>query len=122
MRASSAALLLVLAGCDLNLFGPDLEYVNRRPMEPVPVEYAALYAETATCLGLADRFEDVRWYVADSVIVNGRHRGGVLEFPNDITMWRKVVGMDWAIRHEMAHHITGIGDALHDDRGQVPCS
>lgn len=115
-------LVLVLAGCSLDIFGPDVRYVNRRPLAPVPDAYAGWYAETEDCLGVRGDFDAVRWSVADSIMVDGVPKVGTLDFPNDITMFGRAVHVQWALRHEAAHHITGIGDDLHDARGQVPCS
>ncbi len=67
-RALLAALLLT--GCDLNIFGPDVCYVNRRPLVPVPDVYATWYAETEVCLGMRGDFASVRWFVADVCINN----------------------------------------------------
>ena len=119
MRALT--LTLALTGCGWSVFGPDVVFVNRRPMDPVPPVYAGMYAEVERCLGARGDFGAVRWLVADSVMIDGVWYAGVLEFPDNVTMWSRTVALPWAVRHEMAHHITQIGDALHDEYGRVPC-
>lgn len=123
MRTFSAALLLVLAGCDLNILGPDTRYVNRRPLAPVPPVYAAWYAITETCLGLRGDFASVRWFVADSVYYDGRHVLGLTDYPDTITLPAVSLRDVITVRHESAHHIhnhaTGSGGHHTSDGGMV---
>ena len=115
--------LLTAAACDLgSIFGPDdVRYIDRRPMNPVPPEYAELYAATELCLGMSGNFGAVQFFVADEIVMDGHRKAGTLKFPNDLTMWEHLMLTPWAVGHEFSHHITGIGDALHDELGGVPC-
>ncbi len=113
------ALVVVLGGCDL--LGPDFRFVNRRPMDPVPEVYAEWYAKTEACLGVSGDFGAAEWHAADSVNVDDVPRAGALRFPHEVTMWRGAAALEWAVRHEMVHHVTQTGDALHNFWGRVPC-
>ena len=115
-----AAWSLIVAGC--NITGPAAEYVNRRPLEPVPDWYREAYRQTEECLGVRGNFGAVRWFVAERVVVGGTEKAGALRFPHDITMWERAAHHEWAVRHEASHHILQRGDDLHDEHGQVPCS
>jgi hypothetical protein len=115
----TVACLVVLAACDL--FGPEVLFVNRRPMVPVPNVYAEWYAATERCLVVSGDFGAVRWFLADSVIMGSTAQAGVLRFPNEITMFARVAQAEWAVRHEAAHHILQRGDDLHGEYGRVPC-
>jgi hypothetical protein len=90
-------------------------------MEPVPEVYALWYAAAEECLGTRGDFDAVRWWVADSVLADGRRRLGVFEPPDDITISLPWVETEVAVRHEMVHHIMGAGVATHDENGDVVC-
>jgi hypothetical protein len=90
-------------------------------MVPVPTVYAEWYAKTEACLEVRGDFEAVRWFVADTVMVDGAPKAGVLRFPDDVTMFAEFTAYETPVRHEMAHHIMQAGDELHDARGWVPC-
>lgn len=122
MRRAILLACVVLAGCALDLFGPDVRYVNRRPMVPVPAVYPQWYMATAKCLAMLGEIDAVRWFVADSIFWEG---GLVpaLTSGDEIT-----ISVDFAyawpmltIRHESAHHITGKGVSLHLPDGGVVC-
>lgn len=104
--------VLALVGCT-DLFGPEVEYWEHRPMDPVPAEYATWYAEVEQCLGQVGNFDAVRWFVADSIRREGRPAGAVLEFPATITMTSDYTELRWAVKHEMIHHVTQQGDEIH---------
>lgn len=113
--------LVVLTACDLNIFGPHAEYVNRRRLTEVPPQFAVWYAETEACLCQRGNYERVKWSIADSVYLVGAPRGAIISFPDDITIRADHMDSPWAIRHESAHHITQIGNELHDENGRVSC-
>ena len=112
------ALLFVLAlsGC---FMGPEIEHINRREMEP-PAEYRGWYEDTATCLGLPSRWDEVRWFVADSLILDGeRIAWGVTNFETqEITIWRGTLHYRRTVRHESSHQISGVGVGIHYDGGR----
>lgn len=87
---------------------------------PPPV-YAEWYEGVESCLGVRGSYQSVEWRTASSIEVEGRKKFGVVEFPNRITMRSDFVGVGMAVRHEMAHHITKVGDGLHTPAGTVPC-
>ena len=118
MRA--AILLLALAGCSLDVFGPDVRYVNREAISP-PWTFAIWYADTERCLGSRGDYNAVRWFVADSIYRDGVSAWAILAEPHDITVLATHVTGYTIIRHEAAHHITGIGMRLHDADRKVPC-
>ena len=114
----SLAAALLLAGCELGIFGPNVEMWARRPMEPVPIAYANLYAAVERCWGRQGDFAAVRWYVADKIAVNdtGRARGAT--DGNEITIARDYINADRTVMHEMSHHVSGRGDEIHWDGGR----
>lgn len=116
----SLALVLGLAGC--SILGPDMDAVDHRPLEPLPESYPRWYAATEACLGRSGDFGVVRWFVAESLAVNGREVAGVVRLPHAITMRRGFVDDEVAVRHEMVHEILGRGDELHSPTGGVPCA
>lgn len=121
MRRLSIILIPVIAACSLNLFGPQLDFFNRRRMILIPPQYPEWYREAESCLGADGKYGRIRWFVADSIYVDGGTKAGVLKFPNDITMREDVANYSGSVKHEMVHHIVRRGDDLHDERGRVPC-
>lgn len=112
--------LAVLAGCDVgHIFGPDLRFINRRPLEPVPDWYAAEYAAMEECVGRRGDFAAVRWFVADVVVLGGDRKGAGIELPHDITFDRDHWRNRYAVRHEAEHHIRQNG--VHLPNGDTPC-
>lgn len=120
MRYAVVGLVFLVVGCT-DLFGPEVRFWNRRPMEPVPEQYATWYAEVEDCLGVTGDFGAVEWLVADSIVAHDGAKRGYLEFPNTITVRWEYLITDYVIRHEIAHHVTQSGDELHDSDGAVPC-
>lgn len=112
MRRAILVATILLAGCDLDAFGPEVEFTNRRPLVPVPTHYATLYAATEQCLGQAGAFAAVRWLVADEIRFEGRDVVALTQ-GDDITMRTDRTDSDMHVRHESAHHITGVGEELH---------
>jgi hypothetical protein len=122
MRLIGLLLLAATLSACTDIFGPDdVTFQNRRPLEPVPTDYRALYFQTAKCLGIAPRYDDVRWSVADEIMKDGQPAGAATTFPDDITMRWDHVNVGTAVRHESAHHLTRRGDSLHLPDGGVPC-
>lgn len=114
-------IVVVLSACDMNIFGPDVRFVNQRPMAPVPAVYSEWYAATETCLGRTRDFGAVRWFVADSIVVDGRTHRGHMRPWRDATIREDHVLTEWLVRHEMAHHILRVGNDAHDEWGHLPC-
>lgn len=110
-------LLLLTAGC---MMGPEIEYVNRTEMDPPPESYREWYEDTAECLNMPSRWEGLRWFAADSLILD--HGGlayGVTNFEtNEITIWRVALLYRQTVRHESAHQISGEGNSIHYDGGR----
>lgn len=120
VRVVGLVLVLLTLGCT-DLFGPEVRFWNRRPMDPVPDVYADWYAEVEECLGWAGDFEAISFYVADRIERNGVEKTGLVEFPHAITVRVDQVWGPRVLRHEFAHHITQAGTSLHDGSGNVPC-
>lgn len=113
-RAILTLTLLLSAACDI--MGPQSARVSgKRPMEVVPEEYAAWYAEAEECLGLRGDFSAVRWFVADDIRRkdSGKLVMGLWESPDDITILATAVTYQRTIRHEAVHHILQLGDRAH---------
>ena len=117
------ALVVVMAGCDLP-FGPDVEYVNRRPMQP-PAIYAELHARVLACLGpeyvVRRDFSAIRWYVADSITYEGRRIGEYADLRGAITMRADEVDTHWLVRHGMEHVVRQEGNEAHRPSGHLLC-
>lgn len=112
-------LLALLAGCTSPV-GLEVER-ERVPMDP-PAEYEVWYAEVEACLSLRRGFDRIHWYVVEELRLAGVRYGGWLQFPDDITMDFYHQGHERSVKHEMAHHITQVGDALHyGPDARVPC-
>ena len=122
LRHSFILVLPVIVSCSLNPFGPDVDFVNRHPMDPVPAVYETWYSEAEICLGASGDFASVRWFVADALSIDGIPKAGIFTTPHDITILSTVTDMRRIVKHEIVHHIfPNRGDSLHDERGRVPC-
>lgn len=110
---------LLLTGC---ILAPvDLVVHGERPIVP-RLEYRAWYSAVEDCLGMAGNFDAIEWRAADEILVAGRRRAGVLRFPNTITIRSDAAHLEGVVRHEMVHHVTGLGDELHGPGEEVVCS
>ena len=114
--------LVLIMGClrsPTDVTVPELVMENRVLMDPIPPIYAVWYANTETCLAELARtplisefstegdFSIVNWYSATSLRSDGKTFGGVLQWPNDITIKSSLIDRSSTVRHEMAHHIVG---------------
>lgn len=118
-RLAIMALALALAACDLT--GPDFERADVTPLDPPPV-YATWYAEVEDCLGQRGDLGAIRWFTATKLYLDGEPRGGVLRFPDEVTMRADHVTHVGAVKHEMIHHVTQIGDVLHGGSKMERCA
>lgn len=119
-RVSSLAVsLLVLAGCDLNVFGPEVDFKNQRPLRPPP-EYAEWYAAVEACRGKKADYSSVRWFVADSITYQGVAAGGYRS-GNDITIRADFLDYMPLVRHEADHQVTDTDVPLHLPDGGTAC-
>ena len=105
-----AAALLLLTGCDHSIFDPfyrsSIIVHGERPIAE-PEGARAMWPELAGCMGSSARFDEVEWFVADSLI--GRHDG--LQYAGAyrvrgarIYIAQHRLGEDWVVRHELLHH------------------
>lgn len=120
-RATPLPLLVLLAAC-ASLFGPTITiWGGPYPLDPVPEEYRAYYAEVEACWGIAGDFDAIEWYGASRIKYGDQWVNGLIQ-GDRITM---VSRQERHVKHEMSHHVSGIGDALHytDEYGRprVPC-
>lgn len=115
--------LLLISACDVGLLapGPDVHGTNVRPMSPVPAVYSEWYAETERCLGMAGDFSAIRWFVADEILADGEPVTGWLKDGGEVVMLETYADLEWAVRHEMSHHITGWDNSAHQEGGRIPC-
>lgn len=118
-RLATVAALVLLAACDLT--GPNWERVDVQPMD-VPENYAGWYAEVEDCLGQRGDFAAVRWFTATELSIDGVSKGGITRFPDEITMLVRRVTHPWSVKHEMIHHVTQVGDAVHDTDDMERCA
>lgn len=113
---------VVVSGCSLDLFGPDQDvaWYNRRPMQDPPLElYARIYAEVEACwrargVATPGDFGRIRWFEADSVIVDGKFARAVTVIPGHdvafVTRWRE---NPVTIGHELSHEASQRGRSIH---------
>lgn len=119
MRRITLAFIVALGGCD-NPFGPDVEFVNRRPMQP-PAWYLDEYRATEDCLGVRGNVGAVRWFTAGDIRYNGRSVAGFWTPPHDITIHVAMVVNHETVRHESEHHIRQRGAEIHLPDGSTSC-
>jgi hypothetical protein len=121
MKAETILLCVALASCNTNVFGPDLQFSNRRLLDPLPDWYATEYALMEECVGRRGDFAAVRWYIADVVILGSARLAGAVQFPHDITLAAYSYSNPLLVRHEAEHHIRQRGDDIHLPNGETPC-
>jgi hypothetical protein len=113
------AALLLVTGCDIDLFGPEVLFRNQRQIAPLP-EYAAWYAAVERCRALHGDYEAVQWFAADSIV----HEGGAVagyQIGHRITIRTDFLRHMTVIRHEVDHHVTRTGNPLHLADGGTAC-
>ena len=129
-------LLILLAGCTRSITDvdvPELVMADWVLMDPIPTIYPVWYVEVEVCLAELARtplvsefptegnFPAVNWYTSTLLTLGGRDLGGVLQHPNDITMWTQRITSQRSVRHEMAHHIVGQHEIHFSNGGRAVC-
>lgn len=114
--------LVVMVGCTrspTDVIAPELTMENWVLMDPIPTSYPVWYAEVEVCLAELARtplisefptegdFPAVNWHTSTLLTLNGNNLGGIIQYPNDITIRFALVYFSRTVRHEMAHHIVG---------------
>ena len=70
-----------------------------------PARYAELWAETESCLGTTRPFDEITWWQAAELIVDGHSVLGAFQPPDDIFLRSDMLECDDAVRHESVHAI-----------------
>lgn len=96
------------------IMGPELDALNRAPLDPIPSEYVEWYVESQSCVGTSRDFAAISWFVADELFLGGEEKGGVWSSPNRITLRSDHLHSQRAVKHEMIHYVLQIGNSLHD--------
>lgn len=115
MTASRLAILIMLLFSGCMFF--DIDFINRRPLDPVPEIYATWYVDTEVCVGVRGRgFDRLRFFVADGI--NASHEGTVLGVivDEEITLLITDVLTRFVVMHEMAHYVSGQGNEMHRNK------
>lgn len=73
-----------------------------------PVAYAEWYYEVENCLGMAGDFEAIHWYEMPGYIVlpDGSEHIGHFAAPDTITIAKRYIASDWAVKLYMIQHVT----------------
>ena len=101
-----------IAACGIT--GPDLDALNRAPLDPIPSMYVDWYVESQLCVGSSRDFAAISWFVADELFLGGEKIGGVWSSPNRITLRSDHLHSQRVVKHEMIHYVLQIGNSLHD--------
>lgn len=104
--ASAVCLASAIAAC--GGFPVDADYIE--PFDPLPV-YRHWWGELERCALSQGDFTEIRWYVGESVTLDGEDMFGFWSAPRTIVLERFYVTSGPVVRHEMLHHLT---------RGEMP--
>lgn len=88
-----------------------VELVEKRPLHPVPEEYAVWYAEVEDCLGEQGNFSAAEWFVTSRIHRDERDWTTAFRMPNEIIVMESVVGDPTSVKEMIIHHIRQDGDA-----------
>jgi hypothetical protein len=95
--------LLLATGCGGDAFAPVGNVERFTP----PPDYRTWYAETEACTGLQGNYDDIVWWLADSL--EAPHGSelvtGTWTAPHTIVFRRGYQGDVWVVRHEMIHDL-----------------
>lgn len=119
------ALLLVLVSCS----SPTYLTPGAVQIIDPPLVISENYKATARCVGHVGYYDKVRWFVADSLVYDGRKVNGFWLPPHDIYFNRSTYHSAliyhwygvWVIKHETIHDLTQ-GRAKHDDQVFKRCA
>jgi len=124
LRFHVLLILLSVLACEPPL-APVFDYLNIRPLEPIPRVYTEWYAMTEACLDVEGDFDSIEWRVADAITSDFKgdikHFFGIFHRPNLITMRRDQVFFEKSVRHEMAHHLVPRREIHYDGGRRAIC-
>jgi hypothetical protein len=83
-----------------------LEVEDLLPFDP-PRVYRVWWAEVEQCVGLKGDFDQIRWFTAEAMRVDGENAFGVWSPPSTIYLERFYTTSAPAVKHEMLHDLTG---------------
>ena len=105
------AFVLLLVGCTIW----DVEFVNQRPMHPIPDVYPTWYAEIEECVGWSGPgYHRLRFFVADEIVKEHSSDlilGTILD--HEVTILAGEEETKFIVVHEFAHHVSGQGNEMH---------
>ncbi len=108
-------LLLALLVLSCGIVGPAEEwYVDLRSLSPVPEIYSEWHHEAEHCVNVLREFNDIRWFVAQSITIDGVRGLGAFDSPRDIIIKRSQLYTQSTVKHELIHYIRQARD--HDAR------
>ncbi|MEQ9569466.1 MAG: hypothetical protein RLN75_04695, partial [Longimicrobiales bacterium] len=84
---------------------------NRRPFTP-PASYVELHRAVQACSGRTGSFERIRWYLASSILADGRAARARWSPPHDIVIVAGYETDDRTVSHEVLHDLLD-GDPDH---------
>jgi hypothetical protein len=76
------------------------------PFDP-PRVYRVWWAEVEQCVGLKGDFDQIRWFTAEAMRVDGEDAFGIWSPPSTIYLERFYTTSAPAVKHEMLHDLTG---------------
>ncbi len=117
-RLRRPALVLLLAACGDPIIEARIE--NRRPFDPLP-PYADLHEAVEACSGRTGPFGRIRWFLASSIVADGRVARARWSPPHDIVIVAGYETNDRTVSHEMLHDLLD-GDPDHRDTAWDDCS
>ncbi len=85
---------------------------DRRPFDPLPT-YADWWGRTEECSGRSGDLPRIEWYLASSIVADGKLARARWSPPHDIVVVQGNQTEERLIRHEMLHDLLG-GDPGHE--------
>lgn len=103
LQATAAMVLLVgCVGCTALL---EPEVVGERTPLPVQALYAEAHAHAEACTGASFPFEEIRWYSAPEIRLNGRRYLGAWDAPDVIVLAEGCERCPRVVYHELLHAV-----------------
>ncbi len=107
----------LLVGCGDTFFSGTIE--DRTSFDP-PASYQEWWAATESCSGRTGAFQRVEWFLATSIVAEGKVGKARWAPPHEIIIVRGYEADEEVVRHEMLHDLLG-GDGVHASPAWVEC-
>ena len=99
-------LLLISLTLSCGIIAPtDDWYIGLRSFSPVPEIYSEWHHEAEHCVNVLREFNDIRWFVAQSITIDGVKGLGAFDSPRDIIIKRSQLHSQSTVKHELIHYI-----------------